>query len=58
MAGREIATASYYDDLWCWRRMFAPKDKGGEEVHGYRLAPWSFPVYLVYALDEAVQMVL
>ena len=58
MDNRKTRSASFYCDLLRWRRMFTPREKGGEEMYGYRRAPWSFPVYSIYALHEAVQMVL
>jgi alanine-glyoxylate transaminase/serine-glyoxylate transaminase/serine-pyruvate transaminase len=58
MAGRRTRSGSFYFDLLRWRRMFIAKERGGEEMYGYRRAPWSLPIYLFYALHEAVLMVL
>lgn len=54
---KKLATTFSYD-LLRWKKWWLPKDRGGDLVMGWRRPPITMPVHLVYALEEAVKMIL
>lgn len=55
---RKTVPQSFFFDLSRWRKMWFPKEKGGELIFGYRRQPMTMATHLIYALDEAVRLVL
>jgi len=55
---RSTAPQSYMFDLSRWRLMWFPKEEGGLLKFGYRRQPMTMATHLVYALDEAVRIIL
>jgi aspartate aminotransferase-like enzyme len=55
---RKKPAVSFSLDLLKWKKMWIAKENGGQELFGYRRQPFSMPVYLVYALQEAVNMIM
>ena len=58
MATRETPPRVFSWDLYRWKTMWLPPERGGELQYGFRRQPISMPVHAVYALAEAVDMVL
>ena len=58
MEGRSKPATSFSLDLLRWRQMWIPKERGGDLIYGWRQQAVSMPVHLIYALQEAVQMIL
>jgi len=58
MERRRKPSPNFSYDLLKWKRMWVAKERGGEEIFGYRRQPFTMPVHNVYALAEAVDMIL
>jgi aspartate aminotransferase-like enzyme len=58
MEKRKKPSTSFSLDLLRWKKMWIPKERGGDLIHGWRRQAVSMPVHLVYALQEAVEMIL
>ena len=58
MENRKKTAFTFSYDLLKWKTWWLPKERGGTLVHGWRRQPITMPVHLVYALREAVDMIL
>jgi aspartate aminotransferase-like enzyme len=58
MENRKIPPVTFSYDLLRWKKWWLPKERGGEAIWGWRRQPITMPVHLVYALDEAVNIIL
>jgi len=58
MEQRKKPAPGFAYDLYRWKRMWIPPERGGELVFGFRRQPITMPVHLVFALQEAVTMIL
>ena len=58
MENRKKPAFTFSYDLLKWKTWWLPKERGGSLVHGWRRQPITMPVHLVYALNEAVKMIL
>ncbi len=58
MENRKKPTFSFSFDLLKWKTWWIPKERGGNLIHGWRRQPITMPVHLVYALREAVKIIL
>ncbi|MEM3630041.1 MAG: alanine--glyoxylate aminotransferase family protein [Nitrososphaerota archaeon] len=58
MENRKTPSVTFSYDLLRWKKWWLPKERGGEAVWGWRRQPITMPVHLIYALDEAVNMIL
>jgi aspartate aminotransferase-like enzyme len=58
MEERKTPAADFAYDLYRWKKMWIPPERGGNLIFGFRRQPISMPVYLVFALQEAVKMIL
>ena len=58
MEKRGKPATSFSLDLLRWRQMWIPMERGGNLIYGWRRQAVSMPVHLVYALQEAVKVIL
>ena len=58
MEKRRTPAVDFAYDLYRWKRMWIPPERGGELIFGFRRQPITMPVHLVFALQEAVRMIL
>jgi aspartate aminotransferase-like enzyme len=58
MEKRKTPAMDFAYDLYRWKRMWIPPERGGELVFGFRRQPITMPVHLVFALQEGVKMIL
>ncbi len=58
MENRKKPSTTFSYDLLRWKKQWIPKERGGELIFGWRRQPITMPVHLVYALEEAVNMIL
>jgi len=58
MENRKKPPTTFSYDLLRWKKWWLPKERGGELIMGWRRQPITMPVHTVYALDEAVKMIL
>jgi aspartate aminotransferase-like enzyme len=58
MEKRKRVASTFSFDLYKWRQMWIPKEKGGKWIWGYRRHPIEPAPHLTYALNEAVKEIL
>jgi aspartate aminotransferase-like enzyme len=58
MEQRKAPAVDFAYDLHRWKKMWIPPERGGSLLFGFRRQPITMPVYLVFALQEAVKMIL
>ncbi len=58
MEERKRPAMDFAYDLYRWKKMWIPPERGGDLVFGFRRQPITMPVHLVFALQEAVAMIL
>jgi aspartate aminotransferase-like enzyme len=58
MENRKTPSTTFSYDLLRWKKWWLPKERGGEVQMGWRRQPITMPVHLVYALEEAVNIIL
>jgi aspartate aminotransferase-like enzyme len=58
MEARKTPSTTFSYDLLRWKKWWLPKERGGALVMGWRRQPITMPVHLVYALEEAMKMIL
>ncbi|MEM2875574.1 MAG: alanine--glyoxylate aminotransferase family protein [Candidatus Bathyarchaeia archaeon] len=58
MENRKKPAFSFSYDLLKWKTWWLPRERGGSLIHGWRRQPITMPVHLVYALNEAVKIIL
>ena len=58
MEVRKTPAMDFAYDLHRWKKMWIPPERGGSLLFGFRRQPITMPIYLVYALQEAVTMAL
>ena len=58
MEGRKTTPTTFCYNLLMWKKWWLPKERGGEMLMGWRRQPITMPVHLVYALEEATEMIL
>jgi aspartate aminotransferase-like enzyme len=58
MENRKKPPTTFSYDLLRWKKWWLPKERGGELLMGWRRQPITMPVHIVYALDEAVKIIL
>jgi len=58
MEKRRNLASTFSFDLYKWRQMWIPKEKGGKLIHGYRRHPIEPAPHLTYALNQAVKEIL
>ena len=58
MENRKKPPFTFSYDLLKWKTWWLPKERGGSLIHGWRRQPITIPVHLVYALNEAVKIIL
>jgi aspartate aminotransferase-like enzyme len=58
MENRKTPSTTFSYDLFRWKKQWLPKERGGDLAMGWRRQPITMPVHTVYALDEAVNMIL
>jgi len=58
MENRKKAASTFSFDLYKWRQMWIPKEKGGKVIYGYRRHPIEPAPHLTYALNQAVKEIL
>lgn len=58
MEERKTPAKDFAYDLYRWKKMWIPPERGGDLIFGFRRQPITMPVHLVFALQEAVKMAL
>jgi len=58
MENRKKPASTFSFDIYKWRQMWIPKEKGGKLIWGYRRHPIEPAPHLTYALNEAVKEIL
>lgn len=58
MEDRKVPAVDFAYDLVRWKKGWLPRERGGDLIFGFRRQPITMPVHLVFALQEAVEMVL
>lgn len=58
MAGRKAPATDFSYDLYRWKTMWIPPERGGDMIFGFRRQPITMPVHTIFALQEAVKMAL
>mgnify|MGYP000047007797 CR=1 FL=1 len=58
MEDRKTPPVTFLNDLYRWRRLWIPRERGGLLEQGLRRVPITLPVHLLYALNEALDIVL
>jgi aspartate aminotransferase-like enzyme len=58
MENRKKPATTFSFDLLRWKQWWLPKERGGTLEQKWRRQPITMPVYLVYALAEATEMIL
>ncbi|MHA1710799.1 MAG: pyridoxal-phosphate-dependent aminotransferase family protein [Candidatus Freyarchaeota archaeon] len=58
MVKRRKPASSFWADLYKWLQMWIPKERGGKLIWGYRRHPVEPAPHLVYALNEAIKIIL
>lgn len=58
MEGRKAPATDFSYDLYRWKTMWIPPERGGDMIFGFRRQPITMPVHTVFALREAVDMAL
>lgn len=58
MEKRKTLCSSFSYDLLRWKKMWIPKERGGELIFGWRRPPITLPTHSVYALHRACEMIL
>ena len=58
MENRKTLAVDFAYDLLRWKKQWIPPERGGELIFGFRRQPITMPVHLVFALQEAVKMIL
>jgi aspartate aminotransferase-like enzyme len=58
MEARKTPARSFAFDLYKWKLMWVPKERGGKVIWGFRRQPITMATHMVYALNEACKEVL
>lgn len=58
MSKRKCPPNSFSLDLYRWMQLWIPRERGGKLVWGKRKSPYTLSTHLVYALNEALKIIL
>lgn len=58
MSKRRCTPSSFSLDLYRWMQLWIPRERGGKLIWGQRKSPYTLSTHLVYALNEALKIIL